>query len=334
MNITVVYSEPTRRAIASPYIDADEDTVESAGEVVRALREKGAGVTLVGVREDHLERLASLRADLIFNLIEWTGQDLPLADHAFAELETLGIPVTGATRTNYMETTDKAAMKQALTSRGLPTARFQIFVRGDEKVRPDFRYPVIVKPALEHCSIGLTHDAVVASGDMLRARLAQRIQTFEEPMIAEEFITGREFQVTVLETKTGLLVLPPAEILFTTKNRENLLTYDSRWDDETADYKSSHVALAVLDTVLSRALSDATTQTFRALGFRDYSRLDIRTRKNEIFILEANSNPGLSDDSEYGMTLSYRALGWNFSDFVWKIVESAMRRATKSNPPE
>ena len=332
MNITVVYSEPTRRALASPYIDADEDTVESAREVVHALEKNGATVTLFGVSEDHIERIQGIRADCVFNLIEWTGQDLPLADRAFAELEALHLPITGATRANYMETTDKVAMKQALTRHGLPTARFQIFTRGDEKIRTDFRFPVIVKPALEHCSVGLTHDAVVENTDTLRERIQERIRTFEEPMIVEEFIKGLEFQVTVLETKTGLLVLPPAEILFTTKNQENILTYDSRWDDETADYKSSHVSLATLDGILLHALSSVTTQTFRALGFRDYSRLDIRTRGSDIFILEANSNPGLSDDSEYGMTLSYRALGWNFSDFVWKIVESAMHRVKKSDP--
>lgn len=327
MNITVLYSEPTRRALAAPYADTEVDTVESAAEVVAALEKKGAKVTLLGVSEDHIERIGSVKADLIFNLIEWTGLDLPLADRAFAALEVTGLPVTGATRANYLLTSDKITMKTALTDRNLPTARFQIFARGDEPARRDFRYPVIVKPALEHCSIGLTHDAIVHGPKELTRRVSERIKAFSQSMIAEEFIDGREFQVTVLSTASGLLVLPPAEIVFAGKGGENLLTFDSRWDAETADYKLSHVALAGLDEKLEAGMAAVAKETFRALAMRDYTRLDIRTRGEDIFILEANSNPGLSDDDEYGMTVSYRAIGWDFAGFVWEIVTSALRRA-------
>jgi D-alanine-D-alanine ligase len=330
MNITVVYSMPTRRALASPYADTEQDTVESAAEVARALIAKGAKATLVPVSEDHIERIRDIRADLIFNVIDWTGLDLPLSDRAFAYIEQTGIPFTGATRANYIRTSDKITMKTALVEHRLPTARFQIFERGREVPRKDFRYPVIVKPALEHCSIGLTHDAIVHDGESLTRRVSERIRTFEEPMIAEEFITGREFQVTAVEEEHGLRVLPPAEIVFDKKNKDSMLTFDSRWDDTTADYKSSHVALAVLDPKLLANIETLTTQTFTKIGFRDYTRLDIRVRGGEIVILEANSNPGLSDDMEYGMTLSYKAIGWTFADFIWKIVESAIRRGRRA----
>jgi len=330
MNITVIYSLPTRSILAGPYADTDQDTVESAHEVARALTEKGATVTMLPVDEDHIERIAEIRTDLIFNLIDWTGLDLPLSDRAFACIEQTGILFTGATRANYILTSDKITMKTALEENGLPTARFQIFERGDEIPRKDFRYPVIIKPALEHCSIGLTHDAIVHDAVTLIRRVQDRIKKFEEPMVVEEFISGREFQVTGIEMHADFLVLPPAEIIFTEKNKDNMLTYDSRWDDTTADYKSSHVALASLGPKQILALQNLTTQTFTRLSYRDYIRLDIRMRGNDMFILEANCNPGLSDDMEYGMTLSYKAVGWTFADFIWKIVESAFRRAAVS----
>lgn len=330
MNITVIYSLPTRRVLAGPYADTDQDTVESAAEVARALKEKGATVTMLPVDEDHIDHMKTAKADLFFNLIDWTGLDLPMSDRAFTFIEQSGIPFTGATRANYIQTSDKITMKTALEEHHLPTARFQIFERGDEVPRKDFHYPVIVKPALEHCSIGLTHDAVVHDAVTLSARVAGRIRQFEEPMLVEEFIVGREFQVTGVETKDGLMVLPPAEIIFTDKNRDSMLTYESRWDDATVDYKSSHVVLTVLEPVLASGLAEVTKATFKAIGYRDYIRLDVRVRGGEIFILEANCNPGLSDDMEYGMTLSYKAVGWTFADFIWKIVESAMRRASVS----
>lgn len=300
--------------------------MESAAEVAHALEQKSANVTLFPVDEDHIERIEKIRADLVFNLIDWTGLDLPLSDRAFAAIEQTKTPITGATRANYIMTSDKITMKTALVEHGLPTARFQIFTRGDEKPRPEFHYPVIIKPAFEHCSIGLTHDAVVDDADTLKQRVMDRIKKFNEPMVIEEFITGREFQVTVLDTENGIRVLPPAEIVFSTTGEDSLLTFESRWDETTTDYKSSHVGLPTLDPSLLTSIENVTKKTFADLGFRDYARLDIRTRGSDVFILEANSNPGLSDDMEYGMTLSYKAVGWTFSDFIWKIVESAMHR--------
>ena len=217
-------------------------------------------------------------------------------------------------------------MKKALDQHHLPTPRWQLFESGTEKISKDFTYPVIIKLAFEHCSIGLTHEAVVHSAAEVAVRVKERIHTFGEPVIAEEFIVGREFQVTVLEMKNGATVLPPAEITFDTKGPESLLTYDSRWTEKTADYAASHVVLPKLSERLKSAIESVSLRTFAALDFRDFARLDIRTRRDSVFILEPNSNPGLSDSDEYGMTVSYRAVGLSFADFVWSIVESAMKR--------
>lgn len=327
--IAVVYSLPTKRALAGPYADTEQDTVDSAEEVFAAIKEKGASPALVPISEDTIGAILKIRADCIVNLIDWTGLDLPLSDAAFTAIEHTGIPFTGATRENYLTTSDKILMKKALDAQHLPTARWQIFDVGNEQVRDDFTYPVIVKLALEHCSIGLTHDAVVNDARALGKRVSERIKTFGEPVIAEEFIIGREFQVTALETVRGIRVLPPAEIVFKTTGPESLLTYDGRWNEATNDYNSSGVTLPKLTPLLAKNIDIVTKKTFSKLGFRDYARLDIRTRGTSVYILEANSNPGLSDSDEYGMTVSYRALGMTFADFVWAIVQSAMRRFKK-----
>ncbi len=329
-HIAVVYSLPTKRALGSPYADTEQDTVDSAEEVCAALKEKGAHAFLVPVAEDSIGAISGVRADCMVNLIDWTGLDLPLSDVAFTAIEHTGIPFTGATRENYLTTSDKILMKKALDAHKLPTPRWQLFEIGTEPVRGDFTYPVIVKLAFEHCSIGLTHDAVVTTPAELAIRAAERIRTFGEPVIAEEFIIGREFQVTVIETAGRVLILPPAEILFNTQGPESLLTFDSRWNETTADYASSRVGLPILPADFAGKIAAVAKKTFKELGFRDYARLDIRTIGNSIFILESNSNPGLSDSDEYGMTVSYKAAGMTFADFIWMIVSSSLRRFSQS----
>jgi len=329
MKIIVLYSLPTRRALASAFADTEQDTVDSAEEVFAALESKGARAVLVPIDEDSIPAIAKIRADCIVNLIDWTGLDLPLSDAAFTAIEHTGIPFTGATRENYLTTSDKILMKKALDAHYLPTARWQVFEIGTETIRDDFRYPVIVKLAFEHCSIGLTHDAVVANSRELATRVNERIISFGEPVIAEEFIAGREFQVTALETPRRVTVLPPAEILFDSYGPESLLTYESRWEESTADYASSRVGLPTLPADFAAKIISVAKKTFKNLKFRDYTRLDIRTAGDSLYILEANSNPGLSDSDEYGMTVSYKAAGMSFADFVWTIVESSLRRFRK-----
>lgn len=326
MNIAIIYSVPTRRALSTPYKATDEDTKDSAEEVAAALATKGATLSLIPITEDTIGRIAVIHADLIFNLIEWDGLDTPLTRSAFDALEKTGIPYTGSSKEAIIVCNDKAKMKAKLDASSLPTPRWQLFEIGDEPVRPDFIFPVIVKLAREHCSIGLTKDAVVLKPEELPNVIKERITTFHQPVYAEEFISGRELQVTILEREKGLMVLPPAEIVFDTQGAGAFLTYKGRWEESHADYKESHVTKAALTPSLMQNLYRVSHKAHTAFGFRDYSRLDIRFRGEEIFILEANANPGLGDDDDYGMTVSYRAAGMDFADFCWEIVQSCFKR--------
>ncbi len=326
MRIAVVYSLPTENILHTKYKVTDEDTGEAAREVQEALSTKGYDSFLVPVAADNLGVIDQVGADLIFNLIEWTGADLPRAIAACRRIEARGLPFTGATSDIYQLTANKVTMKQALIAAKLPTAAYQVFVTGEEKVDPGLKYPLLIKPALEHCSIGLTTEAVVNDQSELRPKVLTRIGQFHEPMVVEEFVEGREFQVTLLETNNGILVLPPAEILFSNSATAAFLTFSGRWEDESVDYGLSRVEVAQLSQKLLAHMSEVSVRAFLALKLRDYARLDVRLRAEQMVILEANCNPGLGDSDEYGMTLSYQALGLTFADFIVKIVESATRR--------
>jgi len=329
MRIAVVYSLPTKRALASPFLATDEDTRDSALEVQAALKAKGARPFLVPVSEHAIDTISAISADAVFNLIEWTGVDLPLSLEAISRIEALGIPYTGASRENFEKTSDKIKMKEALDVIGIPTPRWQLFTKGDEPPRADFRFPVIMKLAWEHCSVGLTRDAVVEKPQSLNALAHERIRVFGQPVYAEEFISGRELQVTILEKAGKPVVLPAAEIVFRGGNADNFLTFEGRWNEKHADFKASKVIRATLPEMLERELLQLSEHIFTAIGFCDYARWDIRLRGKEIFVLETNSNPGLGDSDEYGMTVSYKAAGMTFDDFIWGIIVSCCRRYSK-----
>ncbi|HAV15363.1 MAG TPA: hypothetical protein DCX25_03470 [Candidatus Pacebacteria bacterium] len=333
LHIAVIYSVPTARMKHSSYAATDEDTASSARQIHRVLQEKGHTSTLHPITTRTINDIQYIHADYIFNVIEWTGVDLKYSQRAFTILEKLekhGIPFTGASKQNYFMNVDKRVMKKIFDAEHIPTARWQSFKTGNELIRKDFVFPVIVKPCLEHCSIGLTRSSVVHTANELRAVIHRQILSFKQPVFAEEFVDGREFHVTVLEKNGVSVVLPIAEIQFDVRGTDAFLTYDSRWDEKHPEYAQSRVVPAKLPAKLDTALRDVSTRAFSALKFRDYTRVDIRVRNNsEIFVLEANTNPGLGADEDCALSTSFLAAGMTFADVVEYIVQSCMDRFLK-----
>lgn len=329
MKIAIVYSLPTRRAKTSAFLATDEDTALTAKAVEKELLTKNATVELMPISEDSLSDIDSISADCIFTLIEWSGLDTPLAIASLERLEKQNIPMTGPTAKVFKEVASKVEMKNKLQSAGLLTPGWQLFATGRETVDMALQFPVIVKPIFEHCSIGLTYDAIAENAEHLLSVVRAQRALYKQAVFAEEFIIGREFQVTVLNQSDGLTVLPPAEISFEAVGTKAFLTYASRWIEDHPEYKTSHVALAKLSPALLHNLQNVSSKAFHVLDFADYSRLDIRTRGDDIYILEANPNPGLEDDPAYGLSVAFHAAGMTFRDFLWEIVTSCLRRHGK-----
>lgn len=330
MLITIIYSLPTTEVKHSPYLASEYDTKVSALEVAMALRSRGEKVKLKAISTKNISAIREIKSGLIFNLIEWTGHDLEKTIESIKLLEKSSLPFTGATAVNYLLTSDKYLMKVALVKAKLPTADYQHFISGKEKIDRNLNYPLIIKLIREHCSIGLEKDSVVDNPESLRKKILETINQYHEPVIAEEFLPGREYQVTVISKNGKLIVLPPAEIKYL-NGHYKFLTYQGRWDENHPDFKGTKVIRAKLSSVKLKKLKALALATFKKLNFRDYARLDLREdKKGEFMIMEINSNPGLGDDEEYGMTVSYKAAGMSFADFVWSIVQSAQSRNFKN----
>ncbi len=331
MHIAVLYSLPTRRAKLGHFIASDDDTVESAYEVQAALLEKDIKAFLVPVSEDTIEEaISTIQADCVVNIIDWTGLDLPLSMRAMDALVRTGIPFTGANREAFERGADKTLMKQTLDAHHLPTPKWQLFETGNEPVAPHIVFPSIVKLAKEHCSVGLGEWSIVNNAEELIASVREQLITYRQPVIVEEFLSGREFQITVIEEEEGIRMLPPAEVTYKVEGTKAMLSYESRWNETHPDFHTSGMELATISTFQEKEFARICIAAFKAFDFSDFTRIDARLNsKNDLMILEANANPGLSHDPLYGMTVSYMAAGMTFADFVWKIVSSCMRRANK-----
>lgn len=324
MEIAVIYSLPSKRMLATQYGAADEDSAIIASKVREGLEFKGYTVTLYPIAEDRIEDIAKIKADCIFNLIEWCGQDIYLAKQAFAKLRSLNLPVTGSDEKRYELTGDKVRLKEALRVAGIRTPRGCELVTGKESLQ-ELTYPVIVKPSREHCSMGLSYDSLADNENELREIANRQIEKFEQPALAEEFIVGREFMVYLIQEQGQIRVLPIEEVIFESSHPTPFQTYEAKWEEKSPEYNSTDVILAKLTPGEQMEIEELAKKTFAVLGLAGYARFDMRMREGLAYILEANANPSVYDgEFELPEINSEVIWGIKFPDYLEKIVRSAL----------
>lgn len=322
MNITVLYNQPTDK-----FSEADSDTLFSVQEIAESLDKSGYDVSLMGLAKDELKKVNEIKSDLVFNLVEWSGKEYQYGVEAIRLMEKKGIPFTGSDSRGYNLTCDKVLMKKLMQKYHIPTPEYQIFMNGDEPVDTKLRYPAIIKPAYEHCSIGLTKNSVVENESELRKQVLVVLDTYRQPVIAEEFIEGKEIQVTLLERSNKPMALPPIEVVYrNNENNKNILTYDCKWRENSEDYQAATIGKADLDKDIFKKVVKTAQICFEKLGGRDYPRVDMRIQNGRIFVLEINNNPGIGDDEESCIGYSAKLLNLDFDKLLVHVVENAVWR--------
>lgn len=310
---------------STAYGETDEDSAVIAEKVVEGLQFLGHKARILEINEDHIDEIASISADVIFNLIEWCGLDIHLSEIAFGYLRRLKIPVTGSDEKMFVLTGDKIRLKEELLKYEIPTPQAMVFVTGEEVVPPGLPYPMIVKPSLEHCSTGLGDDSIAHNSDELREIAKRQLATFKQPALAEEFIVGRELLIYLIEEKDQVRVLPIEELIFPAGKELAFQTYATKWVESSAEYKGTDVQIAKLSEAEHKIVQETATQAFKKLGLRGYARFDARLRDNTCYLLETNANPSVYDTDDESIPLDGEVIwGIKFCDYLQKIVDSAV----------
>ncbi|HQL00144.1 MAG TPA: ATP-grasp domain-containing protein [Smithellaceae bacterium] len=304
-----------------------DEVITLTQELSCALVGMGHPLVLVAVTEDDLGSLLDSFDPSEYILFNWC-EGLPGLAHsewlAAKRLEMLGFTFTGADSETLALAQDKFKVKLLLDQAGIPTPAWHIYHTPDPLEWN--RFPAIVKPMNEHCSAGITPDAVVLNAAELASRIAFVLRTYKQPALVEEFIDGREFHVSVWGNET-LTVLPPAEMDFSffQNVRDRLCTYDAKFIPGSEHYEKIQTLLpAPLTGDESRALDDACQNAYRAIGCRDYARMDIRLRDGVFYVLDVNPNADISSDAS--MACAAEAAGLSYGQMGSLIVRMAARR--------
>lgn len=273
------------------------------------------------------------KIDLAFNYAEGIctkGKDREAQIPAM--LEALQIPYTGSSPLTCAIVLNKVRTKEILKNYHVPVLDQLVFE--DSKIKNfDFKFPVIVKPISEGSSAGITEKSVVYNMSSLKKQIGYITKTFNEPVMIEPFLEGREFSVAMIGNPPQILpVIEPNHKILPKK----YLPFDSlevKWYFEEEGHSDYLVCPAKISGQLKRKIEKICFTTWKALNIFDYCRIDIKCDENDNpYVLEVNSPPGLIPP-EASITsyfpLAARKAGIDYKDLLKMIIETALKRYKK-----
>jgi D-alanine-D-alanine ligase len=234
-------------------------------------------------------------------------------------LEGHGARLVGSGAQACFTADDKIASKLCLDRAGILTPPGIVISSKQWRLPSWLRFPLVLKPAFEHMSRGV---AVAETIREARSKAAHMLRYFQQPIIAESYISGRELAVSVLEGSHGLEILPPLEWKLGDQ-RHGFLTENFKLE-EPAEERQDTVKAVLSDEMMTQ-LEDYVRQAFRTLKLRDYARFDLRLSPGGIFyFLEANVTPSL--EPLEALALSAQWAGLSYSSLVDRMLSAALDR--------
>jgi D-alanine-D-alanine ligase len=314
-----------------PYFDLSEsDPIAEYEDMANALRKVGMDAYILNLLDDldvFLEDYTKNKPDVIFNLVE-IFHDYAELEMGFAGLlELLKVPYTGAPPFALGTSQNKFLTKKILSAVGIPTSPAVLFKERQKTYRHGLKYPLILKPAFEDASVGIENDSIVSNSKQLRTRVEHILLEYNQPVLVEEYIDGRELNVAVFGDEKPK-ALPISEIDFSKMpdHLHNIVSYQAKWEPmHEAYHKTIPRCPARLPKKIEQEAKEIAVKCFKTIGCRDYARIDMRLSKDKkLYVLEVNPNPDLTEDA--GFMRSAKQAGYSYRRALKTIIEFAYKR--------
>jgi D-alanine-D-alanine ligase len=290
-----------------------------------AIRRQGFDTILLEADEELPQKLRQHRPAFVFNIAEGRGGRAREAQVP-ALLNLFQIPFTGSDETTLCIALDKALSKRLLSSYHIPTPKYRVFTSGDAVRSAGLRFPVIVKPNAEGSSKGIADVCIAENARELRSLVEQNLRLYGGSVLAEEFISGREFTIALLGNGDSLRVFPPMEIVYHASPIEGYNVYNYTVKQEYKKYVTYRCP-AEISPEQELELTRLAKKVYSTLECRDFARVDFRMDQDgHIFFIEINPLPGLAPHySDYPMIAEF--CGVSHEDLVGSVLRAGITRA-------
>ena len=311
---------------------AEWDSPTTIAAVESALSKLGKVIRLEA-NEDFPERLRQTKPDIVFNIAEgFYGVNREA--HVPAICEFYGIPYSGSDSFTLSLCLDKARAKETLSYHGIPTPRFAV-VRKIEELRAvseKLSLPLFVKPLHEGSSKGITDSNLCRDAKQLFEQTESLLENYDQPVLVEEYLPGKEFTCAVLGNGDDATVMPIVAMNFETlpDGALPIYSFDAKfvWD-RPENPLDIFQCPARITSVLQASIERVTLDAYRVLGCRDWARIDVRLDAAGVpNVLEVNPLPGILPDPADNSCLpkAARAAGIGYDELIQSCLKYAAAR--------
>jgi D-alanine-D-alanine ligase len=329
--VLVVHNRDYEGAEADPENRSREDVLGTAHSVTKALDALGWPAGTVGIGADLHDALGEITAfapDVVFNLCESIDGVSSFEPLLPMLLERAGVAYTGSSPLTLGLAVHKHKAKDVLRGAGVPTPEAALLITPDVS-RVALPFPLIVKPAREDASVGITVDSVVHDRVALESQVTFVLARYRQPALVERYVEGREIYVSLLgRAEGGAEMLPLHEIDFSEMppGCPRIVSFDGKWVESSPEFRGTKPVRCegLPPSTLSRIAEVAET-AFTAMELRDYARLDVRLAADGTpYVIDVNPNCDLSEGA--GFARAAHAAGLGYDEMVRRIVDLALLR--------
>lgn len=305
----------------------EKDALVQVEHVLEAMRRLAWPVSVLQTDLDLAATLSAIRERkpaCVFNLVESLGGDGRMIHFIPSLLRVANVPFTGSDSDAISLSSQKLLAKKWMHLNGIATP--QSYVPGPEAIDDNSAW--IVKSVWEHASYGMDDGCVVTGLAAARSRIGTCIQRYDGDWFAEQFIDGREFNISVLEQDGQPYVLPVAEMTFIDYplGKPRIVGYAAKWDEDAPEYHATQRSFPDLSEGDGEALRRVVRKCWQIFGLKGYARVDIRVDSaGTPWVLEINANPCLSRDA--GFVAAAGKAGMRYEQLIERIVHAALRPA-------
>jgi len=306
----------------------DEDTAEFDRDdtiiaIDRALHALGHKTDRIGNAWNLTERLVQGdRWDMVFNIAEGLrgiGREAQVP----AILDLYEIPYTFSDPLVMSLTLHKGLTKHVIRERGCSTPDFKVVERPLDAAAILFGPPYFIKPVAEGTGKGITEDSVILDRKHLNRRCRELLDRYQQPVLVERFLSGREFTVGILGTGQDAEVLGTLEVILLEGSEKNVYSYNNK---ENCEKVVEYRLVRPDDDTPVRETEALALAAWRALGCRDGGRVDLRCDENNTpYFLEVNPLAGLHPEHS-DLPILCTQLGLPYVQLIHRIVASAAKR--------
>jgi D-alanine-D-alanine ligase len=273
------------------------------------------------------QKLQRFEPDVIFNLADQFKNNRAFDQNIVSFLAMQGVPFTGCGSTGLTLCKHKGISKKILGYHRIHVPDFVTIARGKRIARPRrLKFPILVKPLKEEASLGISQASFVENDEQFKERVLFIHEKYDNDVIAEEYIEGRELYVSILGNHR-LRVFPIRELVFkeVPPDEPKIATYKAKWDEEYRKRWGLQNQFAeALDPALAASIEQICKRIYHLLTIDGYARVDLRvTKDNEVYFIEANPNPILAEDEDFAQ--SAKKANLSYPQLIEQIVRLGLQ---------